>query len=223
MAKLITVVPKPMEVGVHTKSAITTAGKTITFSHVCANNQNNVLFVFGVTAVGLGNNNITGITYAGIALTNRITHVADAVLNLDVWTLVNPPSGSNNVVVTMEDALSATFAGRAVALEVAGVHPAVLDSPITTEDVLNVATISRTGKINDAYGLMFGFIAAETSIIFTPGPGQISLGQFFYNGALTRTLDIAYKFPDQLGNVPMSWTINNTQDMSLVVTAVRSM
>ena len=60
----------------------------------------NRLLVVGVLGDSAASSGITGITYAGDAMTKALTERNDSSRAFDVWYLANPDSGSNNVVIT---------------------------------------------------------------------------------------------------------------------------
>lgn len=60
------------------------------WSHTCSG-ENRILFVFA-------RNSITGVTYAGVAMTKVGEATSDVTVSL--WVLVNPALGANNVVLS---------------------------------------------------------------------------------------------------------------------------
>lgn len=74
----------------------TTSPWTTTFSVTVAANNNRILIAF-VKTHDVGP---TGITYGGVALTKTVTNTVAAGSGSQLWTLVNPPSGANNLVVS---------------------------------------------------------------------------------------------------------------------------
>lgn len=84
---------------------------SLTFSHTCTG-SNRILFV-GVLGV-----DVTGITYNGVAMSLVNSGNGVAGINLYLYILVNPASGTNNVVVTQNtngflDASSTSYTGAA--------------------------------------------------------------------------------------------------------------
>lgn len=69
------------------------ASNSLTFSYTVGTGANRLLVVY----VGSGANNITGVTYAGVAMTLA---AQSATGNNSIYYLLNPPSGSNSVVIT---------------------------------------------------------------------------------------------------------------------------
>jgi hypothetical protein len=86
------------------------ASGTLTFAHTATGDD--ILFVFTYNFSGAYG--ITGVTYAGAAMTALATNVTSThVANpLSVWYKLSPASGSNNVVISQS--ASATILGEAV-------------------------------------------------------------------------------------------------------------
>jgi hypothetical protein len=78
-------------------SSATSSGAvtTLTWSHTTTAAQNNRLLVVTVAATS---SSVLGITYNGVALTQAATKLQ--TVRAEIWYLLNPPSGANNVVVT---------------------------------------------------------------------------------------------------------------------------
>lgn len=71
---------------------------SLTFSHTATTTANRILFVG--TSGDVTNDTITGVTYAGTAMTLIDKNVVSGGRMIYLWMLVNPASGANNVVVT---------------------------------------------------------------------------------------------------------------------------
>lgn len=68
----------------------------MTVAHTCTGSNRAI-----VVAVGTNGNVVTGVTYAGVSLTQVGSYSADGASNgITTWVLANPASGSNNVVVS---------------------------------------------------------------------------------------------------------------------------
>lgn len=77
------------------------AATSLTYSHTCSGTDR-ILFV----SVGLNTNgdNVTGVTYNGVAMTQIATATANASNRSYLYYLINPATGSNNVVVSLGSA-----------------------------------------------------------------------------------------------------------------------
>lgn len=70
---------------------------SLTFAHTCSG-SNRILFVTTITNTGTG---VSGVTYNGVALT-LLDSRADAGGNVpELWYLIAPATGSNNIVITV--------------------------------------------------------------------------------------------------------------------------
>lgn len=75
---------------------------SLTWSHTCTG-ADRALFV----SISLGQSmTVTGITYNGVALTNR-SIIANGVIRAEIWLLVAPTSGANNIIASFSGTASA--------------------------------------------------------------------------------------------------------------------
>jgi len=81
--------------GPHVSNPVTS--QTTPFTVGSGSNRFMYVWVLGDTAATTG---ISGITYAGVAMTKLTTHRVSTDRSFDVYYLVNPASGSNNVVIS---------------------------------------------------------------------------------------------------------------------------
>jgi len=72
------------------------AAPTLTIAHTCSSGLNRILFV---SCSASGSNTITGVTYNSVAMT-QVATVAVGTINSYLFSLANPASGTNNIVVT---------------------------------------------------------------------------------------------------------------------------
>ncbi len=73
-------------------------GTSITFSHTCSG-IDRILFVLSFDDTG-GSSAVTGITYAGSAMTKITGIQVSADMWITMWYLINPNTGANNVVIS---------------------------------------------------------------------------------------------------------------------------
>ena len=76
----------------------TVTGTSLTYAHTCSG-SNRILFV-GVDVFNPNTDDVTGVTYGGVAMTQIGTSVAIDVQRDYLYYLINPPTGANNVVVS---------------------------------------------------------------------------------------------------------------------------
>lgn len=140
---------------------------SISWSHTCTGTDR-AIFV-GMSHSGT----ITGVTYAGVAMTAVIEAVpGDGAYNAATWKLSNPASGANTVVVTF----SASATGEGGAFSVTGAHQttASLTSGATTSTGLDTTpTITIASATGD---MVFGMTASNQAFApVAPGTGGTEL------------------------------------------------
>jgi hypothetical protein len=97
------------------------------------------------------NNSISGVTYNGVAMTSMGAEVTEnAVFSAQAWRLVNPASGSNNIVVTMGvgDNSSSGLIGAWVGNTVDQTTP--VDALVTNSGSGNTANMVSSGTVTSA-------------------------------------------------------------------------
>jgi uncharacterized repeat protein (TIGR01451 family) len=193
--------------GTVTLDATTSGGvngaATLTVSHTTGAGQNRLMLV----AIGMGDSSVNGftissVTYSGQSLTNVGSIVAaaggggvTATPHAEIWALVNPPSGTANVVITA----SGTRAINAGVTTFAGVNQA---SPLGTF-VSNSGTTGTSASVTDG-GSASGRVEFDVSavgIYYTttgtaspagaPGAGQTSLWSLTNNYATAGQLYVS--------------------------------
>lgn len=110
---------------------------TYTWSHTCAG-SNRVIYV---RLAQRFNSAVTGVTYAGTALTRLAQQKSpsDQIVNVELWRLVNPASGANNVSV----ALSTARYVAASAVSMSGVDQATSDgTPVVASNNSSSPSVS---------------------------------------------------------------------------------
>ena len=80
-----------------------TGGSSKTFSHVCSGTDR-IIFV-EASVVNPSGNKATAVTYDGVAMTKIDDSFAQHNVNISLWFLKNPSSGTNDVVVTFANAI----------------------------------------------------------------------------------------------------------------------
>lgn len=72
---------------------------TLTVSHTVSG-SNTILFVSVGTKDGGGGAAVSGVTYNGVAMTNITTQNISSTYYQDLWYLINPSTGTNNIVAS---------------------------------------------------------------------------------------------------------------------------
>ncbi|MCI0557742.1 MAG: hypothetical protein MN733_04550, partial [Nitrososphaera sp.] len=115
-------------------AAIENTTNTVTFAHTVTGSDPLILVFVAID--GTDPATVSSVTYNGVNLSSQ----AGLELNferLELWSLVNPATGSNNVVVTLTE--NASF--RASAISFNGVHQTTpLDTPVTSSGTAESAS-----------------------------------------------------------------------------------
>lgn len=158
-------------------------GTTLTVAHTVTTNSNRGLWVETVNRnAGVGT--ITGVTYAGSAMTQLGTTLVASNGDIKIWFLLAPATGTNNIVATCS-------ADRAMCL--GGISCYDLDQTTPNGTVSQGAGLSRTVTITDTQ-LLLSFAGLEgsgTAPLFTStGTAQterfdtgVAAGIYFVTGA----------------------------------------
>lgn len=126
------------------------------------------VWVLGDAAATTG---ISGITYAGVSMTKLATHRVGTDRSFDVYYLVNPTSGSNNVVISR--GVSGVIVSGFVAYN--GVHQTTpIPSNTTFTDTTADTTVAEnfTTTINNSWAIIG--MRDDTGRTITPGSGYTS-------------------------------------------------
>lgn len=126
------------------------------------------VWVLGDAAATSG---ISGVTYAGVSMTKLATHRVGADRSFDVYYLVNPTSGSNNVVITR--GVSGLIVSGFVAYT--GVNQTTpIPSNTTFTDTTADTTIAEnfTTTLNNSWAIIG--MRDDTGRTITPGSGYTS-------------------------------------------------
>lgn len=174
---------------------------TKSWSHTVGTGANSILIVVVMGNDTTSDRNVTGITYAGQALT-FFAGYEDGVhtYRLDVYYKLNPTVGANNVIVTWQG--NVNFAG-AEAYSFFGVDQvSPTDGSNTATATGNPSVSITTTKAND---LLIDCIYSELGSDLTVGGGQTVNAQIGVNGGGDRAVS-SYKIATSVGSNTMSWT-----------------
>lgn len=194
-----------------TSSATPNSTGTLTWTHIVGSGSNRLLIV------QVGNTNgatesVTDVTFGGVAM----THVEDAVAtmgsgqrHLDMWAMVNPPSGAGTVVATF--AAGATAVAEATSY--AGVNQETpYRAAVTDDNSTPVTSVSTTVTGVAESDLIHSVCFARTSVDPAPGPGQT---QRFLNTFSTARMVGTTQPGEADGSVTssFSWTTGDAASM----------
>jgi hypothetical protein len=141
---------------------------TVTFSHTTAG-LDRALVVYIATA---GTTTVSGITYAGTAMTLIGSFaLAASAGRVEAWGLTNPATGANNVIVTLA---SSSTAWDAIALSVTGAHQTHASCFTGVQTAGNTSTTNLTVTITTGQtgDLVVSGTISTAGNGTTPGAGQ---------------------------------------------------
>jgi hypothetical protein len=127
-----------------------TGQASLTVAHTCTG-TNRILFTF-VHSRDFSSDQVTGITYAGVAMT-KINEVEQGTQQGVLYYLINPASGANNIIVTMSGAANGIQAASASYTGVAtsGIPDA---SDTTTQSSGATIVCTVTTVLDNCWGVM---------------------------------------------------------------------
>lgn len=152
-----------------------TGVSSLTWAHTVGTGNHRLLIV-GVSVPAEGSAiTVTGITYAGLALTLAVskmysyTVITTQYNDAEIWYLVNPPSGSANIVVTLSGSASYVVAG---AVSYTGVDqttpiPTTASNDGTGSPAISITTANANSWIVDTLSY-----SNTTSVSPSPNSGQ---------------------------------------------------
>ena len=144
---------------------------------------------------------VTSVTYAGQSLPRQVLNNAGSPV-IEIWTLVAPPSGTANVVVTYS--LPTMLVGGSVSF--AGVNQIIpIRASNQARDIQNDALSISTSVASQIGDVVIDAVAALGALpICSPGAGQTSrwaltAGAGLFGGGSTK--------PGEAGSTSMSWDL----------------
>jgi hypothetical protein len=164
-------------------------GTSKTFSFTVAAVSGNVLFVIAGHWSGASSGIVvTGVTYAGVSLTEICSYYGNPGASNDLWMgyLVNPATGSNNVVISYSG--SVTTAQWGTAYQMAGVN---INNPVVSYSLLELFSGGPNYNISsEVGGMCIDGISDGYGVAKTVGSGQTqvandSLAASSYKAATT--------------------------------------
>jgi len=73
----------------------------LTYAHTCTGSS---LVLFAEVATNFPQNSVMSVTYAGNTMSSVNAKVSTATTNIELFSLLNPPTGANNIVIRTSDA-----------------------------------------------------------------------------------------------------------------------
>lgn len=202
-------------------SSETAATTSITFSHTIGSGKNRVLLVG--THVEMGGNTenaVTGVTYGGVALT-KIRHRYDNTnanaARVEMWSLLNPASGTANVVVSYAISVNRAFAcsvSYSNVYQVAAINT-------STDDVVSSASpsISITPTVTNTRIVgLFGIDGVASTV---SGLGSSQVQRVSFTGGVAFNTHLSDKALVTPSATTMSLTLNSSSGVLMIAVALR--
>jgi len=181
----------------------TGAAATFSWTHTVAGADR--IIVVAVAIRNTGSQTVTGVTYAGVAMTKTdgaaadMTHVNTTNIRVEMWKLVAPVTGSNSVVVT----LSASASAACVSSSWTDVHQTVPLGTWAEAASTNAApTVTVSAAANDVVVDVLGNL---NNALPTVGAGQTLLRE---NPTGVSIPHVAHSQEAGAASVVMSWTLS---------------
>lgn len=160
-----------MAIALDATSGSSGSGTTLTFSHTCTGS--NLILIVGV--MNYDPAAITGVTYNGVAMTKIFASdvVSPSYNSMNQFYLVNPATGSNNIVVTVPGATpiratGASYTGVAQTSPIDGFGSAIAGSLTPGAESANVTVTASNCWVN-------AMSTNDNNVAMTAGSGLTNL------------------------------------------------
>ena len=175
-------------------SSATNSLVTLTYSHTVTTAANRLLIV--TMHESDSQVAIVSATYAGVAMTALLAQNTSTVARTELWYLIAPATGANDVVVVYAD----IFGHSSGAASFSGVNQT---TPIgNTNTNSGQATVISTVIASVVGNMVYDALGSHSNVTFTPGAGQTE--RFDING--DNGSDSAGSTEPGAASVTMSWS-----------------
>ncbi|HUO15963.1 MAG TPA: hypothetical protein VMX38_13335, partial [Verrucomicrobiae bacterium] len=205
------------------KAELTGTGtKTLTFNHTTTTTGSNLVLLVGVS-MNITNSTstaVTGVTYDGKALTSAGFHKdAGNTRRVEIWYLLNPPTGTNSVVVSINIPTAKTIGAAAGATTFTGADQTVPLGTFTSADGAAGAN-SQEDVPSVVNGMILDTLAIGGNQTATVPSPQVQ--QWNLNTGGNANTDVTATGSTRTGapSVPISETFGNTTNWSLGAVSV---
>lgn len=184
---------------------------SLTFSHTVTSNGDGKIIVVGVTTMEI---TVSGVTYGGQSLT-QVVRANGNNADSEIWYLVDPPTGTNDVVVT----LGSSDEINAGAVSFTGVNQNnPIDASNTNTGKSKNPSVSVTTTTDNA--LLLDVVATQQEDLSgKAGAGQtIRWVEDFQNNVEGAS---STKETTTAGSFTMQWNLNNSVDWSISAIALQ--
>jgi PEP-CTERM motif len=188
------------------------AANTVSWSHTVGAGTNRLLVVGTGTEdnpITMSNSVVTGVTYGGAALT-RVTGAQRISMDTtagtenytDLWFMLNPPTGTANVIVNTAGTLDDLMGGAVSFANVRQQPREAVGGMSVTTTTFSTLSATITTQTPNALVVDIGLHSTSNGTM-TPGAGQTEAWDQSTAGARTA---FSYRFVPTPGQVTDSWT-----------------
>ena len=190
--------------------------KTLTFPHTTANTANRILIVgVSINITNVAATTVSGVTYNGIAMSQVGAHNdAGNTRRVELWSLLNPATGTNNVVVSVNIPAAASVGVVAGATTLTGVDQSVPLGTFVSADGAAGGN-SQADVSSVVNGMVLDTVATgEASTVTVSGP---QVAQWNLSDGTNANRDVTGAGSSRTGapSVPISETFSATSNWSL--------
>jgi len=160
-------------------------GSPLTFSHTCSG-ENRILFVACVDDTG-GSSLITGITYAGVAMTKIAGVQTPTDRWVTLWYLIAPATGANNVVITLSGGMVYAAAASYTGAKQSGVPDAYTSNTASNAPSITctLTTIADNCWLVGSFKMVYGTTPSSGANTYQRLTADYNRGLLDSNGAQT--------------------------------------
>lgn len=192
---------------------------SLTWAHTCSG-ENRVLYV--LTSIESdtaphSDQTVSSVTYNGVALTKITSVYVTGDNGVEIWQLIAPSTGANNIVVTYTGEVDGSF-GAGISFN--GVDQTVPTNVSGTNQTTPAGANVATSVTTSAIGCVLLNIAHATgsTVTLTKDASDTQL----YNEATTSdfTTGVAYRITTTQGSFTSTWTTSPNDQMVIAMVAI---
>lgn len=168
----------------------------LSFAHTVAGSSR-VLFV--LVAVRSSSIGVNAVSYGGVGLSRQATALKQG-FTLEIWQMIAPPTGTNNIVVSVDSSTQVAAYG----VSFTGVDQ---NLPLENTASANSSTLTPSQAIitSTANAWVLDFFAHESGTLKAAGAGQTLISRNVETGSSWDT-GASYETTTTSGSVTMNWT-----------------
>lgn len=199
--------------------------QTFTFSHTCTGSDRLLVVCIAWTDTSISGATPSSVTYNGVALTFLTTNSAGIGVN-EIWYLIAPSTGANNVVVTFTNIVpSEGPSSNAVcgSMSFTGVDQTTpLGTPGTANANSTAPSVSVTGASasNFVFDSLLVASGASAQPTITVNASQLQRWQTKIGAGSVRIAGAGSTKASAAGSVTMSWTLSVARNWATIAVEV---